>query len=80
MNRCGDEDCRLPIHAPLGIPSNARRPHAHPFREFDRRERRETMPRPMERADWTWQLVAEAFVVFVAIAGFVVLASIVAVR
>lgn len=66
-------------HAGFGIPSNARyRRHATPMREWDRHD---PTHRPLEVRDVTDPvLFVEACVVFVAIVGFVLAISIVAVR
>lgn len=77
MNRCGESDCRLPAHAPRGIPSNVTyRPL--PRSEWDRRDVNE--PGPIRRSDISWQAVVEAFVVFCAVALVVFLMSLQDVR
>ena len=66
-------------HEGFGIPSNARyRMHATPMKEWDRRD---PTHRPLEVRDvMDPVLFVEAVVVFVAIVGFVLAISIVAVR
>ncbi len=63
----------------MKLPSNVRPPHAYPFHEWDPLDPGYDVPGPIRRDELSWQLVAEAVVVFVAICLIAFLASLTAV-
>ena len=79
MTRCGIRTCTLPEHRVTPLPSNVRYPgYSEAWDRFvDRTDPGYDQPGPPRRSDLSLVVIVQAFVVFVAIVLFCVLASLV---